>query len=357
MRKRLWLSTALLLITVVGAGCGGQKPPPAPAAPAQPSGTAAPAPAPAAPAPAPAAPKIEWPKENLNILIGYAPGGGSDVMLSAVRPGLEKVLKVTLVPVYKPGAGSDIALTEVAKAKPDGYSVVVSTTPQIYINPVARETQYKFSDFALVANVVTDPGILVVKADSPIKDFAGLVKAAKDNPGKVTVGVSSAPSDDWFAAIMLEQGAGIDLNIVVFSGDGPSWQAALGGQIDVSANNLGIVYPQVAADKLRALAVMSEQRSPYLPNVPTMKELGFDITSGSSRGFAMPKNTPKEIQEIFANAVKQVMETEEFKARAKETAFPMDFRGPAEFTAFLQKQEVTYKALWEKFGKEAKAAN
>lgn len=353
MKKRLGVVLSVVLVMALLAGCGGgQKP----AAPAQGGSSGATSPAGAAPQTGqPQATEVDWPKQNITVVIGYAPGGGSDVMLSAVRPGLEKVLKTTLVPVYKPGSGSDIALTEVAKAKPDGYTMVVTTTPQVYINPVVRQTLYKFSDFALAANVVTDPGILVVRAEHPFKTLDDLIKAAKEKPGKVTVGVSSAPSDDWFAGIMLEQGAGIDLNIVVFSGDGPSWQAALGGQIDVSANNLGIVYPQIKAGKLRALAIMSEQRSPYLPDVPTMRELGYDIVSGSSRGFAMPKDTPKEIVETFAKAVKQVMDSEEFKAMAKETAFPAHYLGPAEFTAFLQKQEATYKDLWEKFGKEAAA--
>lgn len=351
MKKRLAVMLSVVLMMALLPGCGGgQK------APAQGGSSGAAGQAGAdTQAGKSQATQMDWPKQNITVVIGYAPGGGSDVMLSAVRPGLEKVLKTTLVPVYKPGSGSDLALTEVAKAKPDGYTMVVTTTPQVFINPVVRQTQYKFSDFVFVANVITDPGILVVRAEHPFKTLDDLIKAAKEQPGKVTVGVSSAPSDDWFAGIMLEQAAGIDLNLVVFSGDGPSWQAALGGQIDVSANNLGIVYPQIKAGKLRALAIMSEQRSPYLPDVPTMRELGYDIVSGSSRGFAMPKDTPKEIVETFANAVKQVMESEEFKTMAQETAFPANYLGQEEFTAFLQKQEAIYRDLWEKFGKEATA--
>ncbi|HSR10570.1 MAG TPA: tripartite tricarboxylate transporter substrate binding protein [Thermodesulfobacteriota bacterium] len=297
--------------------------------------------------------KAEYPKRPINVLIGFAPGGGSDVMLSMVRPLLEKNLKTTLVPVYKPGSGSDIALTEAAHAKPDGYTTVISCTPQIPINPVVRETQYKLSDLVYVANIVTDPGILVVRAASPYKTLAEFVKGAQEKPGKISVGVSSAPGDDWFAMHMFEGIGNIKFNIVPFPGDGPSWQAALAGHVEASANNLGIVYPQVKGGKLRALAIMTDKRSPFLPDVPTFKELGFDFTSGSSRGFSMPKNTPKGIVDIFANAAKQAMDSEEFKSNAMKTAFPTDFQGPEEYAAFVKKLEAVYRPLWEKYGKDA----
>lgn len=296
---------------------------------------------------------VDYPRKPINVLIGFAPGGGSDVMLSMVRPLLEKTLKTTLVPVYKPGAGSDIALTELATSKPDGYTVVISCTPQVPINAVVRETQYKLSDMVFVANVVTDPGILVVRTESPYKTLADILKAMKEQPGKITVGVSSAPGDDWFAVHMLQAAAKVEANIVPFSGDGPSWQAALAGHVDASANNLGIVYPQVKGGKLRALAIMTEKRTPYLPDVPTFKELGYNFTSGSSRGFSMPRETPRAIIEAFAGAVKQVMEAEEFKANADKTAFPSDYQGPEEYTAYIKKLDGVYRPLWDKYGKTA----
>jgi tripartite-type tricarboxylate transporter receptor subunit TctC len=295
----------------------------------------------------------EYPRKPINVLIGFAPGGGSDVMLSMVRPLLEKNLKTTLVPVYKPGAGSDIALTELAGSKADGYTTVISCTPQVPINPIVRQTQYKMSDLLLTANVVTDPGILVVRADSPFKTVADLVKAAKEQPGKLSMGVSSAPGDDWFAVHMFEEAAKVDLNIVTFSGDGPSWQAALAGHTEGSFNNLSIVYSQVKGGKLRALALMADKRTPYLPDVPTFKELGFNFTSGSSRGFSFPKDTPKPIVSAFAGAVKQVMDSAEFKSNAEKTAFPSDYQNPDEYASYIKKLDAIYRPLWDKYGKTA----
>ena len=300
-----------------------------------------------------AAQAAEYPRKPINVLIGFAPGGGSDVMLSMVRPLLEKNLKTTLVPVYKPGAGSDIALTELATSKPDGYTTVISCTPQVPINPVVRQTQYKISDLVLAANVVTDPGIFVVRAESPYKTVADFAKAAKEQPGKLSVGVSSAPGDDWFAIRMFEEVAKVELNIVTFSGDGPSWQAALAGHTEGSFNNLSIVYSQVKAGKLRALALMADKRTPFLPDVPTFKELGYNFTSGSSRGFSFPKDTPKAIVTTFANAVKQVMDSAEFKANADKTAFPSDYQSPEEYTTYIKKLDSIYRPLWDKFGKTA----
>jgi len=295
----------------------------------------------------------EYPRKPINVLIGFAPGGGSDVMLSMVRPLLERNLKTTLVPVYKPGAGSDIALTELASSKPDGYTTVISCTPQVPINPVVRQTQYKIGDLVLGANVVTDPGILVVRTESPYKTVADFAKAAKEQPGKLSAGVSSAPGDDWFAVHMFQDAAKVELNIVTFSGDGPSWQAALAGHTESSFNNLSIVYSQIKGGKLRALALMADKRSPFLPDVPTFKELGFNFTSGSSRGFSFPKETPKAIVTTFANAVKQVMDSAEFKANAEKTAFPSDYQNPEEYAAYIKTLDSVYRPLWEKFGKTA----
>lgn len=293
----------------------------------------------------------DYPRKPVTTLMGFSPGGGSDVMLSMVRPQVEKLLKTTLVPVYKPGSGSDIAATELAMSKPDGYTVFVSCTPMIPINTYVRETAYKTSDLAFVANVVTDPGVLVVRAESPYKSIADVIKAAKEKPGALSVGVASAPGDDWFAMHMFEEAAQIKLNIVPFSGDGPSWQAALAGHVDATSNNLGIVYPQVRAGKLRILAIMTDKRSPILSDIPTFKELGYNFTSGSARGFSMPKNTPKAVIDTFANAVKQVMSTEEFKANALATAFPSDYQGPEEYAAYIKKLDAAYRPLWDKYGK------
>jgi tripartite-type tricarboxylate transporter receptor subunit TctC len=295
----------------------------------------------------------EYPRKPINVLIGFAPGGGSDVMLSMVRPLLEKNLKTTLVPVYKPGAGSDIALTELASSKPDGYTTVISCTPQVPINPIVRETQYKISDLVLAANVVTDPGIFVVRAESPYKTVADFAKAAKEQPGKLSLGVSSAPGDDWFAIHMFQEAAKVQVNIVTFSGDGPSWQAALAGHTEGSFNNLSIVYSQVKAGKLRALALMADKRTPFLPDVPTFKELGYNFISGSSRGFSFPKETPQAIVSTFAGAVKQVMDSTEFKSNAEKTAFPSDYQTPTEYTAYIKQLDGIYRPLWDKYGKTA----
>ena len=298
----------------------------------------------------------DYPRKPVTTLMGFAPGGGSDVMLSMVRPQLEKLLKTTLVPVYKPGSGSDLAATELARSKPDGYTVFISCTPMIPINAYVRETAYKVSDLAFVANVVTDPGVLVVRAESPYKNVAELIKAARDKQGALSVGVASAPGDDWFAMHLLERASKTKFNIVPFSGDGPSWQAALAGHIDATANNLGIVYPQMRAGKLRALAIMSDNRSPIVTDIPTFKELGYNFTSGSARGFSMPKNTPKPIIDKFANAVKEVMSTEEFKANAIKTAFPYDYMGPEQYTAYMKSLDGVYRPLWDQYGKTAAAA-
>lgn len=279
-----------------------------------------------------------WPSNSINIVIGFTAGGPTDVMLQAVRPGLEKAFGQALVPVYKAGSGGDIAWTIVAKAKPDGYNIAAINSPNILGNIQDRETAYKLEDFQFIANVMTDPNVILVNGESPIKTLDDLIKAAHAKPGLLTIGTAGVPGDDWFSIQMLNESAKTSFKVVPFKGDGPSMQALLGKHIDVCVNNMNLVLPQLKAGKLRCLAVFSEKRYITLPNIPTAAELGHKVIMGSSRGFGGPKALPKAIVDKFANAVKGVMESADFKSMEEKIGFPSDFRDPANYTAFLHEQ-------------------
>lgn len=296
--------------------------------------------------------KTDWPTKPVNILIGFAAGGPTDVMLQTVRPGVEKKLGQALVPVNKPGSGGDIAWTELKGARPDGYTLGAINSPNILTNPKARQTAYTINDLRPIANVMTDPGVILVSAQSPIKSLEDLIKAAKTKPGALTVGVAGVPGDDWLGVQMLQQLAGIELKIVPFEGDGPSMQAVMGGHTDLNFNNMNLVLPQIKAGKVRALAVLAEKRFPLLPDVPTASELGYKVVMGSSRGFAGPKGLPQEIVDALAAAIKEAMETEEFKQMIRETGFPADYKGPAEYEKYLNDSSAAVSQLMDKYYKK-----
>ena len=132
-----------------------------------------------------------------------------------------------------------------------------------------------------------------------------------------------------------------------FQGDGPSWQAAMGGKIDASFNNLGITFPQIKAGNLRALALFAEKRDPNIPDVPTLKELGFNVVSGSSRGYSAPKGIPKAAKDKLIAAFAEMAKDPEFQKAAAARALPLDIKLGDEYGKYLADQEAAFKEIWD----------
>ncbi|MBY6046308.1 tripartite tricarboxylate transporter substrate binding protein [Vannielia litorea] len=285
---------------------------------------------------------------EVTVLMGFKAGGGSDALAQLVQPFLAEELGVSFVNQYMPGATGAIAWTRLAKqVKPDGETISITNTPMLMTNYIMNDTiTYNISELTPLANIVTDPGIAVVAADSPYQTFADLMEAAEANPGAVTVGNSGIGGDDFFTTVAFERTAGVKFQKVPFQGDGPSWTAAMGGQIDASFNNVGITFPQVEAGNLRALVVFAEERLAELPDVPTAKELGYDVVAGSSRGYSAPAGFPEEARTQLVEGLRRVTENPEFQAAAAAQAMNIDFIGGDDYTAFLQAQEKTFTEVW-----------
>ena len=298
--------------------------------------------------------------DKVTVLMGFAPGGGSDALAQLVQPLLaEELGGVSFVNQYQPGATGAIAWTQLAKqVKPDGQTISVTNTPMLMTNYIMNDAiTYTIEELDPIANIVTDPGIVVVKPDSKFADFNQLVEEARANPGTVTVGNSGVGGDDYVTSILLEQNAAVQFQKVPFKGDGPSWTAAMGGKIDASFNNVGITYPQIAEGNLRPLVVFAEARLAELPDVPTAKELGFDIVSGSSRGYSAPKGLPVEAKQQLIDAMGRVVERPEFKEAAAKQAMNVDYIAGDEYAAFLKTQEDDFRKVWASVKDDYEAAN
>lgn len=322
------LMSALILTT---AGCSSSKPSSNTAGTTKVAATEAPK-------------KINYPTKAITVLHGFSPGGGSDQLHQLVKPFMEKVLKQNMAAVYKTGADGAIAWKEVAGMtgdKADGYTISTVLTPKTQLNQyINKSAGYKMADFVGIANIVFDPGMLVVAPDSPFKTYKDLIDYAKANPGKVKMAHSGDGGDDWFNAVMIEKLAGVKFNLVPFTGDGPAWQAAAGKNVDVNTNNVSTVAAQVKGGKLRALAVYNDQRIADFPDVPTLKELGINFSEGSYRGFIAPKDTPKEFVDILANALEQVTKDSEFIKATKAATMEVKFLKGDAFKQFLDAQNT-----------------
>jgi tripartite-type tricarboxylate transporter receptor subunit TctC len=291
----------------------------------------------------------DYPNKPVSVLQGFQAGGGSDTLAQLTQPYLERVVGQSFINQYIPGATGAIAWTQLAKtANKDGYTLSITNTPMLQTNYIMNpEITYNIRELEPLANVITDPGIIVVAKDSPYKTAEDFFKAVKENPGKITVGNSGVGGDDFFTALILEKESGMKFQQIPFEGDGPSWQAAMGGKIDASFNNLGITFPQLQAGNLRALALLADKRYEGLPDVPTVKELGYNVVSGSSRGYCAPKGVSPEIREILINAFKAMAEMPEFKKACDDRASIIDMKFGDDYTKMLTEQEELFKAIWE----------
>jgi putative tricarboxylic transport membrane protein len=289
----------------------------------------------------------KYPTKAVTVIHGYKPGGGSDQLAQLTQPFLEKVLKQRFVNVYKPGADAAIALKEVGKdTKPDGYTLTPCLTPATQLNAIrSPNAGYAMTDFEPIANMIFDPGILVVAPESKFKTLQDLIDAAKKAPGQIRLSHSGTGGDDWFNALLISKLSGATFNLVPFEGDGPAWQAAAGGHVDVCSTNVGIVTGPVRGKKLRALAVYTEKRLITLPDIPTLKEQGVDLIEGSYRGYMAPKGTPKEIIDILADGLEKVVADPQFIAACTALSLVPEFKRGNAFKTFLTKEDDMIRAI------------
>ncbi|WP_181346926.1 tripartite tricarboxylate transporter substrate binding protein [Thalassobacillus sp. CUG 92003] len=291
----------------------------------------------------------EYPTKPIEVLIGFDPGGGSDQLAQLTQPYLKDYLGGSFANEYKPGASGGIAWTSIAQqTENDGYTITITPSPQVVTNYLINsELQYTLDDFDPIANVVTDPAVIVVPSDSEFDTYEDFAKYLEENPKGLNVSHSGVGGDDFFSLLRWKRQTDLDVEMVPYDGDGPSWQAAAGGDVDASFNNLGVVFSQIKEGNLKALALMSEERNEMLPDVPTLKELGVDVVAGSSRGYSAPKGIPEEAKQKLYEAFEKLSEDEEFKEQLKEVALPLDVKVGEEYADYLKQEEEVSSEIWE----------
>ena len=285
-----------------------------------------------------------FPNRSIELVVGFAAGGGTDVMARVIALFLERELGGSVVVNNKPGASGEIALAYVANAAPDGHVLGTSNIPGLLSLPIERKTQFKLADFHLLANIVNDPSAFSVSPTSTIRDVAGLVAAAKANPGGISYGSTGAGTDDHMALVMFEEAAGIKLNHIPFRGGGPLGIALLGNQIDVAGLNVGEAMPH--GTNVRIIAQAGPKRSPFVTGVPTLSEAGFAIEMGSERGMLAPKGLPAPVAQRLADAIHKVATNPEFIEKLRQQFLEVYYLRGEEWTARLARQDADYRKLW-----------
>ncbi len=280
----------------------------------------------------------DYPNKPITFINPYAAGGPADILARIVAKQMSDELGQSIIIQSKPGGGASIGAEYVARAKPDGYTVLFGTAAAHIVTPLMQKVQYDgLKDFTFVGMVGNIPNVLTVAADTNLKSVDELISDSKNNPEKYTYASAGNGSSPHLTGENFKQKTQAKLLHVPYKGAAPASTDLAGGLVKVGFLNLPAVLPFIKEGKLHALAIAANKRSPALPDVPTMDELGYDGFKGSSwYSMAVPANTPKAVVDRLYAALKKVSENPEtVKMYEKQgvEAFLMDSKAASEFVA------------------------
>ena len=289
-----------------------------------------------------------WPARPIEMVVGFAAGGGNDILARTLAPFMEKHLgdSARIGVVNRPGAGGEIGFTTIATARPDGYTIGVISAPSFLTIPHERQARFTFESFDFVGNVVTDWMSIFVAPNSPFQTIQDLVDFGRANPRRINIGVGSPGGIGHLAKLAFARAAGIEMTMVPFPGAGPNRTALMGGHIQASILSAGDGALFVREGQLRVLGVMAPNRVAELPEGPTMREQGINMIASIDRGLAAPAGTSAAIMERLSDALVRSLADPDFLAQARERALPLNPMPRAEFRAHLAAQAEEIATLW-----------
>ena len=293
-----------------------------------------------------------YPSRPVRIVVGFAPGGAADTVARAMSDAMGKALGQTVVIDNRPGAGSSLAAEHVAKAPPDGYTVLIASPSSISVNPALNsKLAYKFSDLLPVVKVTTSPLVIAANPATGIQSVKDLIDAAKKAPGKINYATSGIGSAPHLGAALFSQVAGVQLFHVPFKGGAPAVQSVVSGDTQVTFGTPPSVLELIKGGRLRGLGVSSAQRSPLVPDLPGMVEAGLPGYSMDFwYGLFVPAGTPPDVARKVFDAASAAMRDPAVKQALMRDGTDVDLSPSQEhFAQFLAKDNV----FWEKLVKDA----
>jgi len=296
----------------------------------------------------------EYPQRPVQLLVGYTAGGPVDLSARALAEAAKPFFPKPFSVVNKPGGSGVVATAEIAKSSPDGYTLGEVSISHLFFAPhLEPGIPYKGpDDFQFIVSACTAYEAIGVRADSPWKTIKDFIDYAKANPGKLRVGNAGLGTTTHLDAISMRMAAGVPITDVPFAGAAPAITALLGGHIEGVSLNMMPILPHAQAGKLRFLAVFANERTtdvPELKDVPTFKELGYDvITNGSPYFIVGPKKMPKNVVDMLYDSLLKAEKTDLYRKFCRENLLTLDFKGPDQLT----KEAAKYFAFYGDFIKE-----
>jgi len=291
----------------------------------------------------------DFPQKPIKLIIAFSAGGPTDVTMRQLADNASRILGQPVIVENKPGAGGTLPAQALQTSQPDGYTVAQIPLGVFRIGYTTKINWDPIKDIRYIINVTGYAFGMVVPADSPIKDWKGFVAYAKANPGKLTYGSTGNLTSPHLTTELLASQAGIQLQHVPYKGNAELMQAILGGHLMAASDSTGWA-PHVESGKLRPLNTWGAKRLDKFPDVPTLKELGYNIVQNSPFGIGAPKGTPPEVVKRLHDAFKKAMEEPSYvDALGRYDMVPI-YMNSADYTAFAQKTVATEKALIDKLG-------
>ena len=293
----------------------------------------------------------EYPTKPVTLVIPFGAGGSHDLTARTVTSVAADYLGQPMLVLLKPGGGGAIAADFVAKAAPDGYTLLFGGSGPNTTLPAIEGRSKGPDDFVAVCRVNYSPAVIIARADAPYKTFKEMLAWAKANPGKLVFGNTGPWGAGDLSWKMIVKETGIDTKNVAHDGGGPALVALLVGHVDVSGLFSAQTLPHIQAGKLRPLAVTDIQRDPAMKNVPTCKEEGVNIFYVMWRGTLAPKGTPRAVVDKLAAAFKKMTEDKSVVPMVNKLGDEINYMGPDEFTKFWREEYETQRELGKIFKK------
>ncbi|MFY1986503.1 Bug family tripartite tricarboxylate transporter substrate binding protein [Achromobacter xylosoxidans] len=301
---------------------------------------------------APAVAADSYPSQPITLVNPYAAGGPADVLGRALARELEKQLGKTIIVENKAGGGAAIGANFVARAKPDGYTLLLGTSAAHVVTPLMQQTPYDgIKDFAFVSIVANQPNMLVVRPTLKADSVEQLIAMARKEPGRINYASAGPGSSPHLGAELFRERAGVDIVHIPYSGAAPAINDLVGGQVDMAVLNLAASLQFIRSGRLKALAYANGQRSPLLPDVPTLAESGVKgAESASWYSLAAPKGTPPEILQRLNDAVAKINADPEYSKLMQAQGVDLWNMTPQEATAFVEKDQAAMRKLVQAAG-------
>ena len=296
-----------------------------------------------------------YPERPVTLVVPFPPGGVADTIARPIAQALGDKLGHPIVIENKGGAGGAIGIGQAGRAKPDGYTLLMSLS-SISILPAAdrlleRKPAYQLDQFVPIARITADPTVLVVRADAPYKTLDEFLEAARKQGGKLSYGSSGIYGTMHVPMEMLQNAAGIKMMHVPFTGAGPAVQALVGGQVDALATGPSSVMQLIQAGRVRPLAHWGDGKLESLPQVPSLKSKGLDASFVQWSGIFALAGTPPAVIDKLRQAVKQIAEDPAVQARIAGTGSPVQYLDAPAFDDYWKKDSASLEVAVKRIGK------